>query len=83
MHAAMDAGALGFDEPFAYCPHITLAQEIPHQRLPEVRRLAQRRWSEYRGSRSFLVKQAMFVQNTLSDAWIDLAEFSLGAVAAR
>lgn len=83
MHAAMNAGPLRFEEPFAYCPHITLAQEIPHQRLPEVRETACRRWSEYRGPRSFLVKQAMFVQNTLSDAWIDLAEVSLGTVALR
>lgn len=83
MHDAMNAGPLRFGEPFAYCPHITLAQEIPHQHLPEIRELACRRWSEYRGRRSFLVKQAMFVQNTLSDAWIDLAELSLGAVAVR
>ena len=82
MHAAMNAGPLRFEEPFAYCPHITLAQEIPHQRLPEVRETACRRWSD-RGPRSFLVKQAMFVQNTLSDAWIDLAEVSLGTVALR
>ena len=53
------------------------------QQLPEINQLAHRRWSEYRGRRSFLAKQAMFVQNTLSDAWIDLAELSLGAVAVR
>ena len=29
MHAAMNSQALEFDEPFAYHPHITLAQEIP------------------------------------------------------
>src|ERR1035437_5882723 len=31
MHAALNAGALEFEEPFPYHPHITLAQEIPHQ----------------------------------------------------
>jgi hypothetical protein len=83
MHAAMDAGWLAFEEPFGYSPHITLAQEFPHQQLPEIHQLARRRWSEYRGPRSFLAKQAMFVRNTLSDAWIDLAEYSLGTVVAR
>ena len=28
MHRAMNRGALAFDEPFAYHPHITVAQEI-------------------------------------------------------
>jgi 2'-5' RNA ligase len=83
MHAEMNAGPLTFDEPFPYCPHITVAQEIPRQSLPELREQAFGRWDRYRGRRTFRVERAMFVQNTLSDAWLDLAEFELGAVAVR
>ncbi len=80
MHAAMDCRALEFCEPYAYHPHVTLAQEIPHQRVGELLDLARRRWREYAGKRSFRAERAVFVQNTLHNCWIDLAEYSLGAV---
>jgi hypothetical protein len=81
MHDAMNTGALAFQEPFEYHPHITLAQELPHEDVQEALHLAQRRWKEYPGSRVFRAERAAFVQNTLHDCWIDLAEYSLGAVA--
>ena len=83
MHAAMNAGALEFEEPFPYHPHITLAQEIPHQEVRSIYELAQRRWREYRGSGVFRAERTVFVQNTQDNGWLDLAEYSLGAVAVR
>jgi 2'-5' RNA ligase len=83
MHAAMNADALEFEEPFPYHPHVTLAQELPHDDVPAARELACRRWAEYRGSRTFRAERAVFVQNTLDNRWIDLAEYSLGTVALR
>jgi 2'-5' RNA ligase len=81
IHAAMNSQALEFDEPFAYHPHLTLAQEIPPAGVPAVHGRAQEIWEAYRGPRSFRAERATFVQNTLGNCWIDLAEFSLGAVA--
>ena len=78
MHAALNAGALEFEEPFPYHPHITLAQEIPHQEVRSIYELAQRRWLEYRGSRVFRAERTVFVRNTLDNCWIDLAEYRLG-----
>jgi 2'-5' RNA ligase len=78
MHAAMNAGALEFQEPFLYHPHITLAQEIPHQEVRAIYELAQRRWREYRGCGVFRVERTVFVRNTLNNGWIDLAECRLG-----
>src|ERR1035437_4212286 len=78
MHAAMNAGALEFEEPFPYHPHITLAQEVPHQEVRAIYDLAQRRWQEYRGSRMFRAERTVFVRNTLDNCWIDLAEYRLG-----
>ena len=83
MHAAMSADALQFMEPFPYHPHVTLAQEVPHENVPAMRELACRRWAEYRGNRTFRAEHAVLVQNTLDNRWIDLAEYSLGSVAVK
>src|SRR5262245_41888576 len=79
LHLAMNTGALAFDEPFSYHPHITLAQDLPPAEVPAATELARRRWQEFRGKRSFYADRVVFVQNTLAeDCWIDLAEYSFG-----
>jgi len=83
MHAAINLTDLAFDEPFPYHPHITLAQEIPHETVAEVQELAVRRWTEFTGPRTFRADRVAFVQNTLANCWIDLEEHSLGAVSVR
>ena len=83
MHEAMNCRSLEFLEPFPYHPHITLAQEVPHQKVGAARDCAVRRWREYSGPRSFRAERAVLVQNTMSNCWIDLAEYELGAVAVR
>lgn len=83
LHRAMNSSALAFDEPYEYHPHITLAQEIPRDDVKETTELARRRWQEYRGPRGFRADRAVFVQNTVDNCWVDLAEYSLGAVAVR
>jgi 2'-5' RNA ligase len=83
MHRAMNQGPLGFDEPFPYHPHITLAQEIPPGEVTEVHELARKRWREYRGIRTFRADRTVFVQSTLRNCWIDLADYDLGVVPAK
>lgn len=83
IHAAMNLTDLAFEEPFAYHPHITLAQEIPHNGVAEVFDMAERRWLEFRGPRVFRAERAAFVQNTLTNCWIDLEEYSLGTAPVR
>jgi 2'-5' RNA ligase len=78
MHDGLNGGALAFDEPFVYHPHVTLAQEIPPGQVQTVHELAQRRWREFQGSRVFQADRAAFVQNTMGNCWIDLAECDLG-----
>ena len=82
LHRAMNSGALAFQEPFSYHPHITLAQEVAPEHVPAVYELAVRRWSEFKGSRTFHAERAVFVQNTLRGCWIDLAAYSLGVAKA-
>jgi 2'-5' RNA ligase len=84
MHQAMNKTVLGFDEPFKYHPHVTLAQEIPPTLVEPVYERAVQRWNEYCSNRrTFRAEQVVFVQNTVQNCWIDLAEYSLGAVAAK
>ena len=83
MNTAMNTDGLQFQEPFEYHPHITLAQDVPHSEVPGLDRLARQRWSEYRGNRTFRAERAVFVQNTMDNLWIDLAEYSFGEVAVR
>jgi 2'-5' RNA ligase len=79
MHDALNGNALGFEEPFVYHPHVTLAQEIPPGEVKAVHELAERRWKEFPGERVFRADRAAFVQNTLGNCWIDLVNFALGA----
>jgi 2'-5' RNA ligase len=78
IHAAMNANSLAFEEPFAYHPHVTLAQDISHQDVGAALQLAERRWREFRGPRSFRAERAVFVKNTMTGRWLDLAEYQLG-----
>jgi 2'-5' RNA ligase len=80
IHDAMNSGALEFHEPFAYHPHITLAQEIPPADVAAVHLRAQELWAAYTGPRSFQADRASFVQNTMGNCWIDLGHYALGKV---
>jgi len=81
IHAAMNSNSLAFQEPFAYHPHVTLAQDVAHHNVADLLKLAERRWREYRGQRRFRAEHAVFVQNTINDRWLDLAEYRLGGAA--
>ena len=83
MHAAMNAGALAFDEPFEYHPHITLAQEFEAPETARLAALARERWAAYTGPRTFLAETVAFVQNTEGNCWLDLAVFELGTVVGK
>jgi 2'-5' RNA ligase len=83
MHAVMNSTTLGFEEPFAYHPHVTLAQELPTGNVTEVLELAAQRWRDYPGRRTFRAERAVLVQNTLSNRWIDLRACRLGSKASQ
>jgi len=80
MHEAMDSHRLAWQEPFPYHPHITLAQEVPGDRVQEMRELAETRWREFAGPKWFVAERVTFVRNSAGNHWVDLAEFPLGEV---
>jgi len=79
LHRALNGASFKFAEPFAYHPHITLAQGLTSEEVAAKYDLACRKWHEFTGHRTFRAEQAVFVQNTCSDCWIDLAEYSFGS----
>lgn len=83
MHDALNHGPLQFNEPYRYHPHITLAQGLEQDEVQPVFEEAQARWTGYRGPRSFDVDTVTFVQNTIDNRWVDLAEVRLGPVPVR
>lgn len=82
MHDAFNRGPLRFEEPYAFEPHITLAQaeELDSPGVDRLHHVARQRWKAFPFQRSFRVSTIHLVQNTNSNHWLDLAEFSLGAV---
>ncbi len=80
MYKALNKGGLTFKEPFAYHPHITLAQGLAPNQVKPLFEAASRRWAEFPHPRSFRGDKFTFVQSTDCVNWADLAEFSLDGV---
>lgn len=77
LHERLNSNALHAQEPFAYHPHITLAQDLKPEQVADLAQRARRRWAEFSGARSYTVDCFTFVQNTATNQWIDLEEFGL------
>lgn len=83
MHKSLNQGVLAFDEPFEYHPHITLAQDIGKASVSALQELAERRWREFQGPRTFHAQHTVFVRNTRGNHWVDLADGPLRAAPVR
>jgi 2'-5' RNA ligase len=77
LHRLLNRGACGHLEMFYYHPHVTLAQGIPEQDVANARAVAEARWEMYEGPRFFGVERVTLVQNTESNQWRNLREFTL------
>ncbi len=77
MHEKLNTKSFSFREPHEYHPHVTLAQGVNPADLSRVYELACRRWKEDLPSHRFMLERLTFVQNTVVNLWVDLAEFDL------
>jgi 2'-5' RNA ligase len=82
MHQALNVAGLAFKEPFAYHPHLTLAQGLDPAAVPAILERAIRRWEDAPAS-SFVVDTLTFVKNLGGNHWIDLVEYELTPVRVR
>jgi 2'-5' RNA ligase len=77
LHDRLNVDGLFFEEPFEYHPHLTLAQGLEAGEVTPLVELAERRWREFPHSRTFVVDNITFVQNTLDNRWLDVAQWKL------
>ncbi|MDQ6677886.1 MAG: 2'-5' RNA ligase family protein [Acidobacteriota bacterium] len=77
MYEALNQGAVHYREPYPYHPHITLVQNVIPDQVPHMFDVAQKRWAEYRGPRTFSVRTLDFVKNLYGSCWKDLANIDL------
>jgi hypothetical protein len=81
MHDSLATGPLEFVEPWDYYPHITLVQGIPPEQVIPAYQRTLEIWNSLPFGKSFHVDTLTFVQATLENCWLDLAELELrGAV---
>jgi 2'-5' RNA ligase len=73
LHRTLNAGRCQFQEPFPFHPHVTLARDLPDEKVPAAAELAVRRWREFKQPRDFMVDQLVFVKNTYNNCWVDVA----------
>ena len=78
LHDALAVEGLQSHEEYSYHPHVTLAQDLKPDELDELLTVARARWAEVRFEKTFRVEKLVFVQNTRTNEWIDLAECMLG-----
>lgn len=79
MNQRLNRGALAFEEPFEYHPHVTLAKDLPAASVEAMSQLAAREWREARVPKNLVIDRLTFVQNTLDNSWIDLAALDLAS----
>ena len=77
LHDSLNREALGYDEPFQFHPHITLAQELPHDEVEHAREFATKRWAEFPHPRYFQVETITFARNFGQNDWRDVSSHRL------
>src|SRR5438105_6436266 len=71
LHDQINRGVLECTEEWPYMPHLTIAKLGSEAEAVEALRVAERCWSEYRGSRRILIDQLTFVRESGGSSWED------------
>ncbi len=77
IHEALNTGALAFDEPFEYHPHVTIVQFQPAEQVTEKALETRASWAAYAGPRQFRVERITFVKHMGGNNWLDLDCYDL------
>ena len=78
LHDKLNAGALAYDEPWPYMPHLTIVKVAEPEAAHRASVVSRQRWAQYRGVRRIWVEELTFVCAGESDTWIDVAAIRLG-----
>ncbi len=77
LHDLLNSGALLYQEPLPYMPHLTIAKLGTTERAQEVYRCSKDRWDHYEGTRRVTIEGLSFVRGR-DHIWTDLAPVELG-----
>ncbi len=76
LHDAINTGALAYEEPWPYMPHLTIAKLNCVPDVQQVLENVRQRWREYVGSRNVRIDNLAFVRGS-GQTWFDIARFTL------
>lgn len=80
LHSQLNATkTLASTEEWLYLPHMTIAKMTTEAQAQAAYLIARRRWAEFEGNRSVLVKELVFVREEEPTCWLDVAEVPLGS----
>lgn len=79
LHDRLNNGALHYDEPWPYMPHLTIVKLPDDEQAVQAALEARQRWANYPGSRRLPIEQLTFVrQADVAYCWEDLLPVPLG-----
>ena len=79
LHDKLNRGALAFDEPWPYMPHLTIAKVDTAEQATKVLEVSRLRWHDYGQTRTVRIETLTLVKGS-GERWVDLAATPLGGV---
>jgi 2'-5' RNA ligase len=78
LHEQLNVGALKFQEPWPYMPHLTVFRLDDFALARQGFDAAAQRWAQYHGPRRILIDSVTFVREVSKHQWEDLVPIPLG-----
>jgi 2'-5' RNA ligase len=82
LHNLLNQGALAYEEPWPYMPHLTIAKTDTVEEALKVEAIARQRWEANSGTRTVRIDSLTFVKG-IGDRWLDVEKVPLSGVAVR
>ncbi len=79
LHDLLNQGALAYEEPWPYMPHLTIAKTDTAEEAQKVEAIARQRWKGNSGTRTVRIDAITFVKGN-GDRWLDLEAVPLRGV---
>jgi 2'-5' RNA ligase len=82
LHGLLNQGALAFEEPWPYMPHLTIVKTDTVAEALKVEAIARQRWQANVGTRVVRIDSLTFVKG-IGERWLDLEAVALRGVTLR
>lgn len=84
LHDKLNQGALAYDEPWPYMPHLTIIKLSEPEAAHAATEVSQQRWQRFDTDRRVVIDELTFVREGSSlYSWVDLAPIRLGTPMAQ